>query len=934
MKGLSGILAALCVACLCGEASGATSSGDRVFHVNDPGRVYYKLIYIHTTATWRFRTSLATGGLDTVLHVWNRSTGQWIRSNDDVAGGNCTDLWPTAELTSCRDVNLTAGTMVTVFVHRRNILTSGTCLFEAGIKNGTPNVSEVIEPGGDVIRAWGFLSPISWEAGDKLQAAYTAVHPVENEDIWEHGMLLPTILALAGTEKLYGQALPGRNPFGGATVPGYIWGQPSLTLAAGSASISANPASTFAFGYVVGQSYWDHTSYGDGTVTLYRNDAAIAGRDPDADELGTQMERQLGTCYDASRCPDANPKDTDGDGLRDDWETIGGCTFYGCDPWSSDAINLAYYGGDPVVQNAFFQVDWPKVGDNQVDVQGRLAPTLAQVREAYAGETATTGVSKAPVKLFFDYGQLAAGGAGGNIGPEHPFVCIGSEPRAECIQEWEPCMEWPDSPPGTCEGYCGYQSAGECWCDANCPYMGDCCADFCEYCPSACEVEACPFGYVCEDSDDGVGRVCVTPECGKPCDRSELAHLDGYGPNATFTPYNLQHALRGDASLPHVFVPRNRRGVFGEVWLDTVFPGEFLIDPNHGFFAASSCCESAVEDCPPPRPGCLHLFPGWVALRQVHFIVGSTHDPGFMPLLVFHELGHAFGLLHGWMDDSSQTACVFDHECPATARHCRGGMCTSYVNDVPNYISLMTYNYMHAPGIDLHGRLDYSSGIRPPIRGFRDRGVSCADPACPSKYSAECPIPDYGLSWVEGDACCLEGVCVEAALDEALGIGDFFALPAQPEEAAQLYIDNRDYQLRWLSFCLTNGLNFNSGFGPVPAYLNQPRHEIDWDEDETLDTWLVGAYLFRKDVDCGPWTPLSPWAQGQSNVRVYEDSNEWAFIGSSGFRHFGLNQQPSLDLSPICGSAEAVGCPSGFDCEFGRCTLPGEGYWPPGVPLP
>ena len=39
-----------------------------------------------------------------------------------------------------------------------------------------------------------------------------------------------------------------------------------------------------------------------------------------------------------------------------------------------------------------------------------------------------------------------------------------------------------ESPGGGCEGACGGQTAGACWCDDQCKQYGDCCPDVCEAC--------------------------------------------------------------------------------------------------------------------------------------------------------------------------------------------------------------------------------------------------------------------------------------------------------------------------------------------------------------------------------------------------------------------------------------------------------------------
>lgn len=52
----------------------------------------------------------------------------------------------------------------------------------------------------------------------------------------------------------------------------------------------------------------------------------------------------------------------------------------------------------------------------------------------------------------------------------------------------------PPSPPvGTCDGYCGGKSAGNCYCDSACEKYGDCCPDYKEFCkkPECTKDEEC-----------------------------------------------------------------------------------------------------------------------------------------------------------------------------------------------------------------------------------------------------------------------------------------------------------------------------------------------------------------------------------------------------------------------------------------------------------
>lgn len=52
----------------------------------------------------------------------------------------------------------------------------------------------------------------------------------------------------------------------------------------------------------------------------------------------------------------------------------------------------------------------------------------------------------------------------------------------------------------TCENHCGGQSPAGCWCDEECAFLGDCCADVCVFCPdlSHCQPKCAPTDFNCD----------------------------------------------------------------------------------------------------------------------------------------------------------------------------------------------------------------------------------------------------------------------------------------------------------------------------------------------------------------------------------------------------------------------------------------------------
>lgn len=105
-----------------------------------------------------------------------------------------------------------------------------------------------------------------------------------------------------------------------------------------------------------------------GRLRIVHNDAALPGRDRDGDGLGAALERDLGTCrshedtahgFDCSRAVD--PRDTDGDGLRDDWEAIGRGDVFPHQP-------LPLWGADPRHKDLFIEVDFMKRSPGEAEV--------------------------------------------------------------------------------------------------------------------------------------------------------------------------------------------------------------------------------------------------------------------------------------------------------------------------------------------------------------------------------------------------------------------------------------------------------------------------------------------------------------------------------------------------------------------------------------
>lgn len=870
-------------------ATAGTSRDNRTFVTGShgstpPGRIYAKTVVTSTAGTWRFRTTQCDASMDTVLHVYRSGpTYGWLGSNDDVRTSNCTDLQP-GGLESCFDVTLAAGGAVQVFVHRYGNTEIGRCRFVASV-NGHSIVNELFAPRGDTTSFWvdaqSNTQPIQWAAGESLQTAYTAVKQTQPGQTWQNGMLWPVVLVLAGPEKLVTWA---NHPSGDFTGAGFgIWGQTAAFLSTASSAIPPVPSIPYAHRYVVGQYYYDDAvnypwRYGDGSLRFYRNDAGLA--DADGDNLGDQLEAALGTCASSQACS-GNPVDTDGDGLRDDWEVIGGCTFNGCAAGSSDQINFAFYGADPLVKDFMVQVDWmdAEQPENRVDKWNILEPALERVKDRYAAETSSIGAAKEPIHVFFDYGQLSAGGRGGNSGPAWGF-CLGPNAVPECAN---PSVPW---------AACG-------------------------------PLDSCPSGLSCITPCQGE-KVCVSTECAAPCKIDQSCHL------YNGRPYSLQTIIRGAPGGRYSYMPRNRRGTFAELFMPQGWNGETAGYAQIAGIVNHSTCSFLGGEL--EYPSCKFIFPGWTMILRGTFtppngsfgestagkIQAAAHG-------VFHELGHVVGLLDGAIQPTT-TACVTDADCPPLGfimTRCRGGMCVEGWNYAPNHQSSMNYLTTEKKRVDLAGNIDYASGLRPSLRGFSPiYGSGVCPTSCPPLTDPSCPlngITDPEIQNPNG-RCCLGDTCVAGGLDESVGIGDYFG------EGGNLYIQNRDWQLARMQ-CIQDPTGLNTG--PQALDLILPTASIDWNWNNLLDSSLVGEFLMEWDAGCFDYAELPMSFVEKANTHTYTDTDEWGFIADVGFWNKGISTEPGLWQvgTPVCGDDEGIVCPSGYSCDLGQCT-PSGGLMP------
>lgn len=144
-------------------------------------------------------------------------------------------------------------------------------------------------------------------------------------------------------------------------------------------------------GFVV---YAGTNARANGRVVVYRNDRA---HDSDADGLGDQLERVLGTCAQpiidevvSVNCEDAvDARDTDGDGLWDGWEVLGKTYVVN---GISQVVPLPTWGSNPRHKDIFIEADFGRLmlQDNQSGLASHMTPSIARKLAGVYGDAATT----------------------------------------------------------------------------------------------------------------------------------------------------------------------------------------------------------------------------------------------------------------------------------------------------------------------------------------------------------------------------------------------------------------------------------------------------------------------------------------------------------------------------------------------------------------
>ncbi len=216
---------------------------------------------------------------------------------------------------------------------------------------------------------------LAWQSGVKFGGWQTSLTNLRAGEALE---TVKTPNGAQGTQLLYvlksnGVGIELRGYGNGTAGAGYI----AIATALGSRKA------------VVGVNRWATP----GAARLIRNDAGLAGHDPDADGLGSELERKLGTCsalngtatgsdgsvFDCTRATDA--RDTDGDGISDRWEALGRR-----DLWPHQPLPLM--GADPRHKDLFVEFDFMQRSPDESEV--KMTPTTARQFAAYYGDEVGT----------------------------------------------------------------------------------------------------------------------------------------------------------------------------------------------------------------------------------------------------------------------------------------------------------------------------------------------------------------------------------------------------------------------------------------------------------------------------------------------------------------------------------------------------------------
>jgi hypothetical protein len=345
----------------------------------EPGQEFLQVkaspVYLQTwTLAAGHQTTIETRGLsagsDTVLYLlWE---GRQVAMNNDREAGD-----PSSRL---RFTPETTG-RYQLLIRSLDEARAGTCnlVIDGQVRQ------QSIPFGGAAVR-W------SWAAGDRFQTAH-----------------LPSTYAMPVDTLLFafeGLDLVAWNDDGGVR---------------GCSALRTNQASEHEDAHVLVGSYAPDEPVSD-WVVLYRN--ALSRPDTDGDTLADVLESSLGT--------DPERVDTDGDGLRDDWELFGVQTPAGEEDlpaYAGTGVNKRR-GSDPRVPDLFLEIDWIAGPRGKAQLYRPLDSAVDLVTQQFW--------SSGGIALHVDLGQMGTRQSrGGQALPnQESFDRTGTEPLSleSCYQ--------------------------------------------------------------------------------------------------------------------------------------------------------------------------------------------------------------------------------------------------------------------------------------------------------------------------------------------------------------------------------------------------------------------------------------------------------------------------------------------------------------------
>ncbi|MBI5467367.1 MAG: hypothetical protein HY975_04120 [Candidatus Kerfeldbacteria bacterium] len=440
----------------------------------------------NTNINWYYRTTGCSTGTDAILDVMydfkNPGTGfRYTKVASGIAKTSCSYkvlpgrpfyvlYWvcETATQVSFKPAE-TAG--VAGVVRAKSASTGGTCKVER--RKGETGTWDQLTTSGSV---GGYRIDWGWNVGDAFQ---TTILNAGSD----------TLMLLSDTQTGEFKMLTAADGYPAYDDNGGV-GASSLVKAAGAKS--------------AGLVYVGQKPFGSAALPLdatakfnvFRNDFTS---DIDGDGLGNDLEdgpNGLGTCKSNTGwtrngtidCTKAlsGGKDTDGDGLKDDWEVFGKryTDTLVINPPPTGVLNpkLTYdlqfpaMGVNPVAKDILVQVDdWSKTSGG-VDPFGGLnklvlGVALERIREAFGRTISSQAKSKDPVNIIFDYGQTAFQFRKGGHVVDHqtdfctqreiPEPCCNRNANRQCAKVWSQCIP-ANCAPGVAGVCCPPGVAGVC----------------------------------------------------------------------------------------------------------------------------------------------------------------------------------------------------------------------------------------------------------------------------------------------------------------------------------------------------------------------------------------------------------------------------------------------------------------------------------------